>query len=316
MDGEERRTGRVEVPPTRVPERGRRAPYAVLALGVATICGAVAIAQLGPATVPEPIAFDLPTRPPATLAATASPAATQGPVPDAVPPRLSRTDLGERVRDGSLDGRLVFVDGVLQATEVACEPPWDGGGGPCQELSVPGLGLEVRPEPVAMPWRGLPPPGAWIVTVARNGRLGYLGSLVPERVMAGDAEELVVRLIQGDVAPRGSLFQVDGWLIVTPNATCRRPDASRTTPCPLVPPFLAADPPSAFGIRSSNRGAAVDLAASVVDVDPDEVMTPGVFLLAPPEACDLGEASDACLDLDWTLVARYEPARSVRVLVP
>jgi hypothetical protein len=54
----------------------------------------------------------------------------------------------------------------------------------------------------------------------------------------------------------------------------------------------------------------------VVDVDPDAVVTPGLFLLTPPATCDLDEASPDCLEVDWTVVARYDPSRSVRVLVP
>jgi len=210
----------------------------------------------------------------------------------------------------------VFIDGTLTANEIPCEPPLDGRGGPCVELSIPGLSLEVRPEPVAMPWRGVPPQGAWIVTIARNGRLGYLGSLVPSPVMADDATEMAVRLVNGDLRASGSLYQLDGYLIVNPIHPCEQPDPSRTTPCPLAAPFLAAEPPLEGGTPRSNRGSDVQLAAPVVDVDPDDVVTPGLFLLTPPETCDLDEASDDCLDVPWTVVARYEPSRSVRVLVP
>ena len=317
MDGEERGAPQVEIPPTRLPMRSRRAPFAVLGLGIAAIAGAVALAQWMPAVVQPPIAITVPTPLPTPVATSEpDPTPTLGPPPDAVPQRLTATDLAAAVSDGSLDGRLVFIDGTLTADEVPCDPPRDGRGGPCVALSVPGLGLEVRPEPVAMPWRGTPPSDAWIVTVARNGRLGYLGSLVPSRVMADDATELVVRLLDGDLPSRGSLFQLDGYLVVNPIHPCERPDASRSTPCPLAPPFLAADAPSQDGVPRSDRGAEVALAASVVDVDPDDVVTPGMFLLTPPAMCDLADAAEPCRDLDWTLVARYEPARSVRVLVP
>ena len=317
MDGEERGTPRVEIPPTRLPLRHRHAPLAVLGLGIGAIVGALALAQWMPAVVQPPISMTVPTpllAPDPTGRASSTP--TIGPPPDAVPPRLTAKDLTAAVTDGSLDGRLVFIDGTLTADEVPCEPPLDDRGGPCVELSVPGLGLEVRPEPVAMPWRGTPPPGAWIVAVGRNGTLGYLGSLVPTRERAVDVHELGARLLNGDLPAKGSLFQLDGYLVLNATRRCGRADPAGTSPCPPAPPFLAAEPPSGDGVPRSNRGADVGLAASVVDIDTGDLVTQGTFLVAPPAACDLAEATEACLDHDWTVVARYDPPRSVRVLVP
>ena len=97
--------------------------------------------------------------------------------------------------------------------------------------------------------------------------------------------------------------------------TCVRSDPIRTTLCP-PPPFLAADEPVADGTLRSGRGAMVDLAEAPVDIDPAAPVTAGVFLLVPPETCDLGEPSDACRQLDWMVAGRYEPSRAVRVLVP
>jgi hypothetical protein len=314
MDGEERDTPQVEIPPQRLPLR-RGAPLAVLGLVIAAIVGAVALAQGMPSVVQPPISILVPTPLLAPVATPpAGPVQTPGQPPDAVPPRLKVADLTAAVGNGSLDGRLVFIDGTLTVDKVPCEPPGGGRGRPCVELAVPGLGIEVRPEPVAMPWRGIPPAGAWIVTVARDGRLGYLGSLLPSRVTANDATELVARLLNGDLPSRGSLFQLDGFLVANSSEPCERPDPSPTTPCPA--PFLAAEEPSEEGVPRSNRGADVELPASVVDIDPGDIVTPGTFLLTPPEACDLAEATEACADQNWTVVARYEPARSVRVLVP
>jgi hypothetical protein len=317
MNGDERATPQVEIPPTRVSRRARRGPYVLLAIGIAGLVGAVALAQLTPDQEQPPISIVLPTAPPAPTAAPAAvPTPTIGPPPDPAPPRLTPRDLTAAVADGSLDGRLVFIDGTLDVTETDCAPSQDGRGGPCVDLKVPGLGLDVRPEPVAMPWRGEPPPGAWIVTVAKNGRLGYLGSLVPSPVMAGDATEMVVRLLNGDLRSAGSLYQLGGFLVVNPIRPCDRPDASRATPCPLAPPFLAAEAPLADGSLHSNRGGDVALATPVVDVDPAALVTPGLFLLTPPATCDLDESPDGCVDVPWTVVGRYEPTRSVRVLVP
>jgi hypothetical protein len=52
-------------------------------------------------------------------------------------------------------------------------------------------------------------------------------------------------------------------------------------------------------------------------VDRSATVTPGTFLLAPPEGCEPARALGTCrLGATWTVVARYEPARAVRVLVP
>jgi hypothetical protein len=50
----------------------------------------------------------------------------------------------------------------------------------------------------------------------------------------------------------------------------------------------------------------VELSASTPEIDPAAVVTAGTFLLAPP-------ATDG---VPWRVVARYEPTRAVRVLVP
>jgi hypothetical protein len=123
-----------------------------------------------------------------------------------------------------------------------------------------------------------------------------------------------VRTIDGVVegfGPRGrdwidgTLFEVDGYLIVNPVHPCRQTGRS-ATPCPAPSPFLSYDAPTAEGILVSDDGAVVELSASMPEIDPDAVVTTGRFLLAPP--ADDGKP--------WRVVARYEPSRAVRVLVP
>ena len=60
------------------------------------------------------------------------------------PPRLSREDLEAAVLDGSLDGRLVFVEGVMRATRVPCEGRAQASRD-CVDLEIPGIGVPVRP---------------------------------------------------------------------------------------------------------------------------------------------------------------------------
>jgi hypothetical protein len=240
-----------------------------------------------------------------------------------VPARLTALDLGAQVRDGTLDERLVFVDGVLEAAPVRCgslSEARQARDGPCVELSVAGLGLPVWAGAAVLPWRGLPPPGAWIVTVARAGGLVYLGSLVPDAAVLDDVAELDRRLTTGALAdPPGTLFQLTSWLVARPTSPCVQHVPAGSSACPIPGPFLAADEPLAGGILASARGAPVDLAHPVIDVGPDPVTAPGTFLLTPPDGCDLLDpaALDGCPPgAPWVVVARYEPSRSVRVQVP
>jgi hypothetical protein len=73
------------------------------------------------------------------------------------------------------------------------------------------------------------------------------------------------------------------------------------------PPFLADDPPFADGILRSDRGAVVDLAPDLWGVDPaTDTVSAGPFLVRPTGSGEVG----------WAVVARYDPERSVRVVVP
>ena len=49
----------------------------------------------------------------------------------------------------------------------------------------------------------------------------------------------------------------------------------------------------------------------------DAGVVSGTFLVMAPAGCDPGDATATCLDDGrWLVVARYDPAESVRVLVP
>lgn len=302
----------LEVPPAPVrdPRGGGRAGLVAL-VGIATvIVTAIGIAQVvPPALEPAPRASGAPSAVQASAAALPSGAATLAPDPSAIladsPPRLSREDLAAAVRDGSLDGRLVFVEGVMRATRVPCEGEPEASLG-CVDLEIPGIGVPVRPGEISTPWPGEPPLDAWLVTVARDGGLVYLGSLVPSE----DGLRTIDGIVEG-FGPRGrdwtdgTLFEVDGYLVSNPVHGCVT-EASDATPCPAPSPFLAYDEPLADGVLTSDAGAVVELSASMPGIDTDVVVTAGTFLLAPPD-------EDEGL---WRVVARYEPARAVRVLVP
>jgi len=295
----------LEVPPAPVrdPRGGRPAGLLALAAITVVIVAAIGVAQLVPPPPVSPrVSFALPTSGP-TTATLPSSGPSVAPDPSAIvagtPPRLTREVLAAAVRDGSLDGRLVFVEGVMRATRVPCEGEPEASPG-CVDLEIPGIGVPVRPGELSDPWPGEPPLDAWLVTVARDGGLVYLGSLVPR----ADGARTVRGIVEG-FGPRGrdwidgTLFEVDGYLVTNPASSCVA-DGPDATPCPVLPPFLAYDDPLADGSE------AVELSGAMPEIDPDAVGTEGTFLLA--QADDEGGP--------WRVVARYEPSRAVRVLVP
>jgi hypothetical protein len=214
---------------------------------------------------------------------------------------MARPALEAAVRDGSLDGRLVFVDGTITHEAARCPGMTESFGG-CVVLAIPGLALPVWQADTAIPWRADPPSGAWLVTVARYGGLLYLGSLLPRF-----GEDVPVAVVGADAMPpaEGSLFEATGYLVQHPLHTCFRPGVA-ATPCPPPPPFLAQDAPTPDGLLVSDAGADVELARSVAEVDAAAVVTPGTFLVQRSRT----EGGDAIV------VARYVPSRAVRVLVP
>ena len=145
------------------------------------------------------------------------------------------------------------------------------------------------------PWPGEPPPDGWLVTVARDGGLVYLGSLVPAEDGPRTIEEIVASF-----GPRGrdwldgTLFEVGGYLVVNPVRPCRQA-ATGATPCPAPSPFLAADEPGADGILVSDAGAVVEVTCRPCPTSTrGAIVTAGRFLLAPP-------AHDGA---PWRVVAR------------
>ncbi len=301
------RTLDVPPAPVRGPRGGSKAGLAVLVAVVVVVAGAIGLAQLDPApTDPARISFAVRTPAP-TAVAGASPDeasredATPTPDPSAIlartTPRMSRSALAAAVRDGSLDGRLVFVDGAMSATPVRCQSPAQGSGG-CVDLEIPGLGLPVWQGESATPWVGAVPQGAWLVTVARTGGLVFLGTLVP----TADGSQPITA-VPFDRA--GTLHEAVGFLVAHPLHTCYRP-ALAATPCPAPPPFLADDAPLPDGILVSDAGAEVSLAPTTPEVDPSDPVTAGTFLVRLLPGTEGG----------LQVVARYVPSRAVRVQVP
>ena len=103
----------------------------------------------------------------------------------------------------------------------------------------------------------------------------------------------------------GTLFEVDGYLVVNPVHPCRRAVAG-ATPCPAPPPFLAYDEPLADGMLVS------DAAPSWSSRRPCRRSTR--TRSSPRARSSSRRPSDD--GAPWRVVARYEPSRAVRVLVP
>jgi hypothetical protein len=292
--------------PVRDARGGRRRGAIVLAVVGAAIAAAVGSAQLGDVGVAHVAEVDhdvvgvAPSgNASASLAALlASPAI--GPaaaIVDATPVRLRPAEVATRVRDGSLDGRLVFVDGVLQVTPVGCRSLATVGHG-CVDLAIPGIGVPIRAAQASLAGVAAPPLGAWIVTVARAGSLVYLGSLVPEEDVPAGIPELERQLLDSarDTAD-GTLFQADTTLVTRVASGC-------TDVCPPPPPYLA-DAPATGDPARPEAGTAVEIAIDAPEIPADAGRVDGTFLLART-----GNGTQ------WRVVARYVPSRAVRVLVP
>lgn len=274
-----------------------RAPI-VAALGIfVLVLSAIGLAQVFPA--PRGTAPPSSSSPPIASSAVASP--TVGPAPthaSGLPAarRVRPATLVEDVLAGRLEGTGVYVDGFLR---VRCQTD---GPEPCvpQALTIDGLGLEVLPG--ADVRAGLDEPAArgLLALLVRDGALVYLGSFVSDPDGPPRPSD-----VPGTVtlpAPRGTLVEAAGWLIA--DQACLRPGDTTAT-CSPSTPLLADGPPSGGIVRSDGLEVALS-----PDLSPDSLSTgpstAGVFLLAPP--VDDGGP--------WVAVARYDPARSVRVVVP
>ena len=309
------------MPPAPLRESGGGRRAGVLALvGVSgAIALALVIAQVGSKDLPTPSVPSATPAGPSVVAVLPSVKTAPTETPVEVPPRLSRDALAKAVHDGSLEGRLVFVDGILRVTPVPCAGRTGGSTG-CVQLEIGGLGLPVSAADSAIPWQGDPPAGAWLVTVARSGTLAYLGSLSPPRAGIPSIDELTSELLGGRLdEPPASLFEATGYLVARSIYPCVTGDAAPTT-CPALSRFLAGDAPRTDGSLATARGANVTITASVPEVDRHAAVTEGTFLVTVPgtEPCRPRHVGPACTAaaVSWLLVARYEPSRAVRVQVP
>jgi hypothetical protein len=273
---------RVPVAPVGSGGRGRgRGPLIGLATLVVVLVAGYALAQASPA---RPVG-------PSIVVPTVAASATPGASPTAVitlPARLEASELVTKVLDGSLDDYLVYADATLRADPA---------------LAIEGLGLEVVPNPIA-PAETAVPAGAVLVLRVRGQRLEYLGSLLTARGGSPSLATLTGQL--GAASPDAiapTFRDAGGWLI--PHPPCFV--AASPEPRCDTKPFLAEDQPLPDGTRRTDAGATVALAPDIWGVDPlHDAVSPGAFLVRRL-------AADPTT---WEIVARYEPKKSVRVVIP
>ena len=283
----------------------RRTRRGLLLIGVsfAVILGVlVGLAQAFPPqrsalVEPSAIASDRPTATPST-----GPASPDGGGPGAFPRRYRPADLVARVLDGRLDGYVVYADARLRRScpserATDCTPT---------TLAVEGLGLDVVAADSAGRGVAEVPARALLVLLVRGGRLEYLGSLIA----APDGSPPLDSIAPSGAAPdtaaaRQTLHDTSGWLVVDPR--CASPAGARALPCPPQEAFLAADQPQGADPIGSARGQVVALAPDPWGIDP----VPGA-IIEGPFIVTTGPAGGPA----WEVLARYEPARSVRVVVP
>ena len=291
----------LDVAPTPLRGSGGGRGRGVVALAsVALVIGvAVALAQLPAPTQPKVARSAAPS----AAVAVKTPAIptigpSTGPVEaQTIPARVRPSDLATALHEGTLDGRLVFVDGSMVSTPTGCRNLAEIGTG-CISLKVPGLGVAIWAGTTVRPWPGDPPAGAWLVTVVRPGGLAYLGSLLPDRERVAGITALEAKLTASEtVAAAGALFEVDGSLVPLPRQSC--PEG-----CPGAEPFLV-DKLATVGELLSSSGRTVVVDPGTPEVDSNAVVVQGTFLVGRTKGGD-----------GWRIVARYLPDESVRVLAP
>lgn len=292
---------------------------------VAALVAVVAIAVLGgrPERAPGASAG-------ASAGATAAaPTGSAGPSASGLPEvagEISGAQLRPAIADGSLDGRIMLVEGQLQSVAWPCPI---GTAEPCTRLFIPGL------DGIAVTWDGAqrvtndpggsaPGPGAatpapaagTLVVVPREGHLELLGRLTGDLEHPDTLSDLMYQRRLIGVSDPLALASVAGWLVIGGIHSCPAlgPGA---TPCPGPGPLLTDKEPFPEGLMTSDVQAQVAISSSPVGIEAGQVVTPGPFLyrVAGVAACD-DVASSCPFRWGWMVVARYDANQVLRVSIP
>jgi hypothetical protein len=270
----------------------RRAAVVIGAIVLLVVIGLVS-AQLQPEVAP-PVAIvpvqtgvpatDVPVTPPTTIEIT--------------PPRLRATELVEAVRSGSLEETLVFADASLDIDCGEQAPP-------CADpaLAVEGLALDVLPGTLGTSV-GIPLPRSVLVLEVQGTRLVYRGAFL---VYSNGTPRYEV--LAGGSAARppdpSALTDVAGWLVL--DGPCLGPP-NGPLPCARRAILADQEPTSTDARTDAGPTVAVPVGAWGID-DAASAIVPGPFLVRQNPATGDDEP-------DWQIVARYDPLRSVRVVIP
>ena len=274
------------------PER-RRVAVVIGAVALLVVIGLVS-AQVQPEVAP-PVAV-VPIQ--ASAPARDTPPSTPSTTFEVTPPRLRAAELVEAVQSGSLEHTLVFADARL---DVDCGDAHQ----PCADptLAVEGLALDVLPGTLGTPV-GIPLPRSVLVLEVQGTRLVYRGALV---VYSNGTPRYEV--LAGGSAARppdpSALTDVAGWLVL--DGPCLGP-SSGPLPCARRA-TLADQEPASIDVRAAaGPTVAVPVGAWGID-DSASAIVPGPFLARQNPATGADEPA-------WQIVARYDPLRSVRVVIP
>ena len=283
------------------PSRPRMAPILALVAVVVVIGVSIGLAQAFPVGERPAVtsAISIVTAPPATASVTPAASASA----PGVAARLDRKALVTGVLDGSLDGWLVYAD-----AEVRTDCP-TGTGARCSALPPRIAGLPLTAAAGNVPDGRLDPvprQGVLVLRVAGAG-FQYVGTLIAHpggspTLATLAAEELATPTADG----QPTLRDAAGWLVVA--GPCLEPP-SAFLPCPRRS-FLADDEPKPTGGLRTEAGTFVAVADDAWGIHPPfGAVIGGPFLVRPlaPGSPD---------DPDWEIVARYDPSRSVRVVIP
>ena len=296
--------------PVLVGSRRSKAPTGWAAIGlVAVLVLAVMGGRLtiGPAT---PTAGAASGGTPASSAAAAATTPTDPTSPTAVPlpviPTMTMDELRAGLADGSLDGQIVLVTGVLELQPLPCPSPMPED---CYGLQLQGLdgagvalaGAMIAHEAIATIQRDTADrPMAFRVT---GGQLELLGWVTH----GADTQLTVTELLrEGVAAGPNEIAVVGGWLLGGRSslASCQGLAAS---PCADTRPVLADASP-----RPDGQPGTGDATEVMVDDSLGLAAAPaslaGPFLvrhMAPPGVAPA-----------WGVVASLDPATTVRVVPP
>ncbi len=189
---------------------------------------------------------------------------------------LTADELRTRLADGSLDGRLVVIDGQLQLNgracglRIACAIPFINGLGDVQ--------IDTDTEARVALQHAIPPPGP-LVFVVHDGVLRYLGPQPADVDHPISVNQLLDTRIPSLVDPSSQVHQltddlrlVSGWLVIGgPNSCSTR--APSSGPCIGPSPWLTDDRPSDDG--TLNPGDTAGTAVSLMADPPLQSSRPG-----------------------------------------